>query len=216
MDETQAFVEDLLAETVEELDAIELGLVEAETTGAVNVIAHLFEVCRLIAGLAGSTSRRALAHTAAQTAELLEATSAGAVELSGSTLDLVFDAVAAMRRAVRGESADTTCEQVSLRLDALIDSLPLPTADPDVRLGELLVALGVPDEAVVAALERQRDTGRRLGEELLAGREVEPKVLAKALRSQVCAKDLAKRVAARIRKVAERQALRIPPGPTRH
>lgn len=200
--ETVELIGEFLQESGEGLARADQILMNIERDGlSAEMVNGLFRVFHTIKGVSGFLELRdvtALAHT---TETLLNLVRQGSHELKGASLDLVFDATASMRRLLDGV-ADAVSRRVAFppapELATLLadleraiagEPLPepvLPAVQPGMKLGEILTGppSGVPAETVARALSAQAETGRKLGEELVAQGVVEPKQVAQALRAQ--------------------------------
>jgi two-component system chemotaxis sensor kinase CheA len=200
--ETVELIGEFLQESGEGLARADQILMNIERDGlTAEMVNGLFRVFHTIKGVSGFLELRdvtALAHT---TETLLNLVRQGSHELKGASLDLVFDATASMRRLLDGV-ADAVSRRVAFpaapELATLLadleraiagEALPepvLPAALPGMKLGEILTQPppALPAETVARALSAQAETGRKLGEELVAQGVVEPKQIAQALRAQ--------------------------------
>jgi two-component system, chemotaxis family, sensor kinase CheA len=201
-EDTIELMGDFLLESDEgltECDTVLLAL-EQDSSGS-DGIDKLFRAFHTIKGTAGFLALSDISLLAHRTESLLSKVREKELELVGSVLDVVFDSVEVMRHHLtaaknamesRGglERLAGLGRQVD-RLDASMRGEPLPEVElPEVEppmplLGEIMQEAGaIEEEALVAALVRQANTGKRIGEELLRARDVRPVDVAQALRSQ--------------------------------
>ncbi len=161
----------------------------------------LFRVFHTIKGVSGFLELKPITRLAHTTETLLNQVRQDERPMDGTVLDLVFDSTAMMRRlmgfvrnALESGEVPPKADGLALlmaKLQATIDgkTLPepkLPEVGPDTPIGRILTTppINIPEEAVEKALDDQIDTGRRLGEELLAQNLAKPKQVAQALRVQ--------------------------------
>ncbi|MBI5544179.1 MAG: chemotaxis protein CheA, partial [Deltaproteobacteria bacterium] len=193
---------DFLHESEDWLGRVDQVLIEAEReppdSEAVNVLLRAFHT---IKGVASCLECRDITELAHAVETLLNQVRRGPLELRGGTLDLVFTATEAMRQRLgstreaieRGVVVAQSADQGAL-LALLTETAagrppppePVPLAAPGDKLGEILAKppIDVPRQAIQHALESQQETGRKLGEELLAQGAAQPKDIAHALRAQ--------------------------------
>ncbi len=203
-EETIALIGEFLTESTEGIAGVDQILMNTEQDGLnadlVNSIFRTFHSIKGVAGFLELQDIQALAHT---TEALLNLVRQGKLELKGAALDRVFDATEAMRAMLEDvrqavESQRAIAPNPALpglldRLQALINGRaenadPVPEVEPGLKLGEVLQRITrVPPEIIDKAVEQQRSTGRRLGEELVAQGVVKPRDVAAALRAQAAA-----------------------------
>ena len=161
----------------------------------------LFRTFHTIKGVAGALEIEEMTRLAHTTEAMLNLVRQNTLVLHGPVLDLVFDSTAMMRQMLVALKAaiDAGAELVApagydalvAAIDAVVEGRPpqsveLPRASPGAKLGEILSMppMNVPKESVKRALDEQENSGRRLGEQLVASGEASPKQVAQALRVQ--------------------------------
>ncbi len=193
---------DFIQESEEGLNQVDAILINVEEDGATpELINTLFRVFHTIKGLSGFLEFKSITELAHTTETLLNMVRDGKVALADAILDLIFDSTALMRKmiaavheAVEASSDFTPLSEFPLmlaRLSRAIEGseLPrseLPEVEPGRRLGEILTQapLSVSAAAIEQALENQKESGRKLGEELITQGVAKPKQVAQALRAQ--------------------------------
>ncbi len=206
--ETIALTGEFLQEAYEGVGQADEILLAAESdTADAEMVNGLFRVFHTIKGVAGFLELTEITSLAHDAETMLDKVRDGDLFLRGGVLDLTFDATHMMNemldRLKVGLETGFTAEPVD-GLDALLERLrattrgepvaeePVPDVDLDAKLGQVLTQTAdIPQEKIVEALRKQDETGRRLGEELIAERVAEPKKVAQALRAQNRAQDLA-------------------------
>jgi len=196
---------DFTVEAMEHLDATDMHLLTLETEPrdeeALNAVFRAFHTIKGSAGFLGLDDVGMLSHEAEN---LLDMARKGRLVLSGVAMDVIFDSVDTLKRlvaALRDSLKTGECpsggecpEELLGRIRAVVEGdvdggpeLEEPSAEPGMRLGEILVASGkATEEEVEDALEKQRQTSStgRLGEQLVRDGEVAAKDVAHALRTQ--------------------------------
>ncbi len=204
---------DLLSEFVteaqEHLENSDVQLLTVETEPhdqeALNTVFRAFHTIKGVAGFIELPHIQGLAHEAEN---LLDKARKGEVELTGSYMDVTFDAVDMMKRLVQhvsdclGSGAPLPSEpgltELTARLQAAVAGQPLPTDKEDVvpsfsdedeppkPLGEVLVESGkLSPEALNAALQKQAESGGEpVGELLIRQSYITRKQLDEALARQ--------------------------------
>lgn len=203
-EETVALIAEFLTESTEGLASVDQILMNTEQDGLtadmVNSVFRTFHSIKGVAGFLDLQEIQSLAHT---TEALLNQVRQGKLDLRGVALDRVFDATEAMRamiEAVRhavdhSESIPSTptlrklLDSLQAVIDGKADTEEAPAqVDPGMKLGEIIRRItAVPAAVVDKAIEQQRTSGRRLGEELVAEGSVKPREVAAALRAQAAA-----------------------------
>jgi len=200
-EETIALIAEFLTESTEGIAGVDQILMNTEQDGfnadMVNSIFRTFHSIKGVAGFLDLQDIQALAHT---TEALLNLVRQGKLELKGAALDRVFDATEAMRAMLEGVRQAVDAQRAIPpnpalpglldRLQAVIDGRaekpdPVPEVEPGLKLGEVLQRITrIPPEIIDKAVEQQRSSGRRLGEELVAQGIVKPREVVTALRAQ--------------------------------
>lgn len=187
---------------------------EGATTERINGLFRVFHSFKGIAGILSLTDISSLAHS---TETLMNKVRQGEFALQGPVLDLIFDSTAVMRRMLgevrraveAGEEVRPNPDAESLltrlreacegRFDA---PKATPAAAPEERLGEILQKppTSVPEPVIEAAVETQKVSGRKLGNELVQSGGVEAGKVGLGLRAQ---KQAAESTGARIREMVK-------------
>ncbi|NLH49742.1 MAG: chemotaxis protein CheA [Myxococcales bacterium] len=209
--ENLAMLGEFLAESEDGLSQADQTLLRIESDGPdpekINLLFRIFHSLKGVAGFLGLHAVEGLAH---KTETMLNKVRQSEITLENEVLDLVFDATAMMRELMRlikaclqeCKSCVLGPEDYSLligKLETVAEGSAaapaiLPAAEPGSRIGEILrqEPFAVAPEAIEAALERQQETGNKLGEELIAEGAATPKQVAQALRTQNQAEATAK------------------------
>ncbi len=194
---------DFVTEATEHLDAADMHLLtlesEPDNDEALNAVFRAFHTIKGVAGFLALEEIGSLAHEAEN---LLDRARKGELVLAGGAIDVTFDAVDALKNLIetvhsclrKGEPmpSDESLPGLLARIKAA-SSGQLPaeqvsvTAEPDKKVGEILVEQGAATkESVEAALEEQAadPEHHKLGEQLVREGTVSAKDVARALRSQ--------------------------------
>lgn len=199
--ETVTMIGDFITESSEGLHDADQLLMECEQEEAdLEKVNGLFRVFHTIKGVAGFLELRDITELAHVTETMLNQSRQGHLALRGHALDLCFDSTELMRamlKSVQGAVEQNLSIPKEERLPSLLRGLndviagrispsdDEPPADPPGKLGEVLVRRGrLDEEALSAALNRQQETGMRLGEQLIADGKISPKDVGQALRVQ--------------------------------
>ena len=199
-DDTVMLFGEFLSESEEGLSSADQILMDIETSGSspesVNALFRIFHTIKGVAGFLEIEQVIALAH---MTETMLNDAREEKIELSGVILDLVFDSTEAMRLLMnnikKAVEKEVNIENVEigtllLKIKSVIDGKipitePLPPSMPDEKLGEILVKSGSTNQQVInIALDNQKKSGQKLGQELTRSKQVAPKKVAQALRTQ--------------------------------
>ncbi|MBI5067672.1 MAG: chemotaxis protein CheW [Deltaproteobacteria bacterium] len=212
--ETVGLFGEFLSESADGIGRVDEILMNVEQDGATpDSVNSLFRVFHTIKGTAGFLELEHVVELAHTTETMLNKCREGALALEGAVIDVVFDATAAMRTMLDGirtaiekstpfpHPADASA--LLRRIEAATEGVPLaekplPAVAPGEKLGEVLQRspAHVPAPVIEKALERQPETGRRLGEELVADGAAKAEDVAHALRAQArVEKEPAKEVA---------------------
>ncbi|MCP4601414.1 MAG: hypothetical protein GY847_12965 [Proteobacteria bacterium] len=201
-EDTIELMGEFLQESDEGLAQADELLMNVEQNGAdndkVNAIFRVFHTIKGVSGFLEIDEITELAHTSET---MLDQVREGQQVLEGGVLDLTFDAVALMRKML--ERVRKAVEQSSdiaahAELPELLNKLrtvirrgdieeeELPKAEPGMPLGLILTNMpdGIAQCDLDEALESQKKSGRKIGEELVATSSVAPKQVAQALRAQ--------------------------------
>jgi len=200
--ETVGLFGEFLTESADGIGRVDEILMNVERDGATpDSVNSLFRVFHTIKGTAGFLELEHVVELAHTTETMLNRCREGALALEGAVIDVVFDATAAMRTMLEG--IRTAIEKSTAfpgpgdlsallrRIEAATEGValaekPIPAVAPGEKLGEVLQRppAAVPPTAIEKALTRQPETGRRLGEELVADGAARPEDVAHALRAQ--------------------------------
>jgi len=198
--ETIELATEFLQESEDGITQVDEILLAADEDGVagedVNAIFRVFHTMKGVAGFLELGEITKLAHT---TETLLDLGRKGSLAIKGSLIDLLFDATALLRSMLvdlHNAISQGLAPAPQAELPGLIASLEariageseeerLPAAREGAKVGEILSeALDVDPAAVAAGLAAQKESGRRLGEELVARGSATPKQVSKAVRTQ--------------------------------
>ncbi len=200
--ETVGLFGEFLTESADGIGRVDEILMNVEQEGATpDSVNSLFRVFHTIKGTAGFLELEHVVELAHTTETMLNKCREGALALEGAVIDVVFDATTAMRTLLDGIRAAIEkstafprpgdLSALLKRIEAATEGVPLaekpiPAVAPGEKLGEVLQRppAAVPPAIIEKALERQPETGRRLGEELVADGAARPEDVAHALRAQ--------------------------------
>jgi chemotaxis protein histidine kinase CheA len=200
-EEDLVLIGEFLQESEEGLASVDQLLLDGERDGLdAEKVNGIFRVFHTIKGVAGFLEFEQITDVAHCTETMLDRVRSGKLAVSSTVFDLVFDATSKMRQLL--SDVDRAVEEgVGLALLSGLDELltqlkavtegkplvagPLPAVEENEKLGEILMREGVVDkEGLQQALTQQVDTGRKLGQELVASGQAPAKTVAKALRAQ--------------------------------
>ncbi len=210
-EETVLMIGEFLQESDEGLHNADQILMDMEEEGTnEELINSLFRVFHTVKGVAGFLELREIEKLAHTTETMLNQARQGTLELQGVAMDLVFDSTAMMRKMLtlirqaieEGTTVPSVPERILhlQKLEAVIngesipDAEPLPQASEKDRLGDVLSKppIKIEKAALDNAVESQKESGRRLGEELVEQGQVSPKQVGQALRAKKQATSAAK------------------------
>ena len=191
---------EFLQESEEGITTVDEILLSAEDEGVAGEdVDALFRVFHTIKGVAGFLELSEITKLAHTTETLLDRGRKGEIDIIGGILDLLFDSTELMRRMLvelRGAIEAGVRQPSAPALPGLLARLEraiqggeeeeaLPEAEPDERLGDILARVSmVPRPAIEDSLKAQKDTGRKLGEELVSRKAATPKQVSQAVRAQ--------------------------------
>jgi two-component system chemotaxis sensor kinase CheA len=203
-------IQDFIAEARDHLGAIEVELVNLEQNpGDPEIINSVFRPFHTIKGVSGFLNLTRINKVTHKVESLLEEVRSGELQVTQGMTDVILDVVDMLRVLLQEledclesggiPDGDADVEALVQRLDAYAahsQALPAPAADAqDKPLGEILTDRGVVTEAdVSAALENQKESGKRIGEQLMGDGKADARAVTAALREQRGAR--ASRVAA--------------------
>lgn len=185
-------------EAMEHLEQIEVDILSLEQSpedkDCINAIFRPFHTIKGVSGFLNLQDINKLAH---ETENILDRARNGELLISSEIIDLILDACDVLKRMImdiKTAMETGTFEQNDYDLDSFISriraaqegSLGEEAARPAPKLvGEILVEKGAADsEDIDKALERQRDSGGKIGEIIIRETNVKPKEVAHALREQ--------------------------------
>ncbi len=193
-------VVEFLHESAEATALIDQTLLEIEQLGPdserVNKLFRTFHSLKGVASFLHMGQIVELTHT---TETMLDQLRSGRLSPEIGIVDLVFDATALLRKLIGAVQVALNSAAPLATVpgtDDLIDKIRRTThgqapqgsmlpAEPGSKLGEILVEnRALSNSQLNFALERQKESGRKLGEELVAEGVVPAKVIAQALRGQ--------------------------------
>lgn len=193
-EEDRAITLDFVMESLENLEAIEVSLIDLEQDSSdidsLNAIFRTFHTIKGVSGFLNLPRINTLAHHAEN---LLDKARGGEIVLEGATVDIVFESMDALKKMIIGArqgienrtSLDIGLDAAPLvnRIDELVS---LADQIGDKPLGEILVQDGAvtPDD-LAKGLERQAlEPDKKIGQILVEEKSAEPKAVASALREQ--------------------------------
>ncbi len=193
-EEDQAIISDFVMESLENLEAVEINLIDLEQDStdidSINAIFRAFHTVKGVSGFLNLQRINTLAHHAEN---LLDKIRSGEIVLEGATVDIVFESVDALKKMIaglqqgleNGTALDIGLDVAPLvkRIDDL-DSLADQVGDKP--LGELLVQDGaVTADDLAKGLERQElEPDKKIGQILVEEKSAEPQAVANAIRDQ--------------------------------
>ncbi|MDD5451789.1 MAG: chemotaxis protein CheA [Desulfovibrionales bacterium] len=187
-----------ISESMEHLEQIEVDILSLEQSpddkDCINTIFRPFHTIKGVSGFLNLQDINKLAH---ETENILDKARNGELSISSEIIDLILDACDVLKRMIMDikTALETgTLEQKDYDLDSFINRIRAAQEGvvgeeatlPEPKLvGEILVKKGVADtEAIDKALEKQRDSGEKIGEIIIREAAVKPKEVAHALREQ--------------------------------
>ena len=201
-EETVELLVEFVHETEDGISRADDILINVESEGAPEESVNgLFRIFHTIKGVAGFLELDDISKLAHSTENMLNKVRAGERVLEGAILDLVFDSTAIMRGLIKdirgcmesGAPLTIPVEHSILmrKIEKVLAGAPiaeevLPEATMEDRLGEILTRppMSIAPQAIAKALAHQKETGKPLGEELIASHVATPKQVGQALRSQ--------------------------------
>ncbi|MBN2340935.1 MAG: Hpt domain-containing protein [Deltaproteobacteria bacterium] len=201
-EETLELLVEFVTETEDGIARADDILINVESEGAPDESVNgLFRIFHTIKGVAGFLELDDISKLAHSTENMLNKVRSGERVLEGTILDLVFDSTAMMRGLIKeirvciesGSPLAIPPEHSTLmtKIEAVLAGVSLqeeelPVADADDKLGQILTRppLSIAPQAIFQALEHQKETGKPLGQELIAAEIATPKQVSQALRSQ--------------------------------
>ncbi|MFC1734478.1 CheR family methyltransferase [Candidatus Hydrogenedentota bacterium] len=195
----QSLLADFINETREHLDASDEHLLtmenDPENVGSLSALFRAFHTVKSVAGFLSLVEVSSLAHA---TEDLLDLARKGSLKLTGTVIDVVFEAIDTMRQLADAvEEAISSGQELKTNpavteLVERIKKAPSARRSSDKKLGEILVESGrVSTQEVARAVEKQKDSGDptpKLGEILVDNGATTAADVSEALRIQQAAK----------------------------
>jgi two-component system, chemotaxis family, sensor kinase CheA len=164
-------------------------------------INSLFRVFHSLKGVAGFLQLHDVESLAHKTETLLNRVRQGEIKIEGANLDLIFDATGKMRDLLvsiksslndgsacyRDQGLPPLLERIQAAIDGKIqEAQETATVRRGEKIGDILQQhpFQLDKNIVDDALKKQMESGRMLGEELIADGRIQPKKVAQALRAQ--------------------------------
>jgi two-component system chemotaxis sensor kinase CheA len=202
LDQDKELYTDFITESMEHLDAIEVKMVDLEAapddSETLNAIFRAFHTIKGVSGFLNLKDVNELAH---RTETLLDMARRNELAVTGSVIDVIFEAIDGMKGMVRDVSEKISSgatardfigtERIIARITAVQegreDAVPARPAAPP-RLGDVLVEQGKITQAEIdrTLSEQATEGGERqpLGTLLIEDKKVSPKDVAQAIRIQ--------------------------------
>jgi len=193
-EEDRAITSDFVMESLENLEAVEVNLIDLEQDStdvdSLNAIFRTFHTVKGVSGFLNLQRINTLAHHAEG---LLDKARGGEIVLEGTTVDIVFESMDALKKMIMGVQQgmeNGTSLDIGLDVAPLVSQIDelVSRADKigDKPLGEIMVQGGaVTLDELTKGLERQKkEPGKKIGEILVEEKSAEPKAVASALREQ--------------------------------
>ena len=199
-DADPGLLQDFITESRGHLDNADVQLLtienEPEDLEALNALFRSFHTIKGGAGFLDLTDISKISHVAE---DLLDKARKGSLMLNAPVVDVIFEAVDALRRLMdsvekaltTGEPVDpdeglpTLVKHLKLALSGQLGEEPVPASvEPDKRLGEILIEGGSASEEEVNKVLSSKDGKSKLGEALVREGKVKASEVAGALRSQ--------------------------------
>jgi len=190
-------VMDFVGESNEHLETAESHLLSIEENpqddDTLNAIFRSFHTIKGVAGFLNLKQIGSLAHA---TENLLDLGRKGTLVLNPACIDVLFEAIdltkqllAELLKAVESHQPILNHNQVG----SLIERIKACSAgaEPEARIGEILIEKGVPQQEVRQALKEQRTVfpEKKIGEILVAKSVTDPETVSEALNEQETSKD---------------------------
>ena len=190
-EEDVQIIREFAAESLESLESIEVRLLDLDQDpGDKEAIHAVFRPFHTIKGVSGFLNFTRINHLAHEVENLLDKVRNGELAIDGQIVDLILSSVDMLKKMIRNveaslasgvpEEGDVDSTGILAEVERFIS--PAGTGKP---LGEMLVERGSALKGDVEdALERQRESGERVGEILIEGDKVETREVLSALRDQ--------------------------------
>ena len=193
-EEDRAITSDFVMESLENLEAIEVSLIDLEEDSSdIDSLNAIFRTFHTIKGVSSFLNLQRINTLAHHAENLLDKARGGEIVLEGATVDIVFESMDALKKMIMGAQQgieNRTSLDIGLDVAPLVNRIEelVSRADliGDKPLGEILVQGGAvtPDD-LAKGLERQKtEPGKKIGQILVEEKSAEPKAVASALREQ--------------------------------
>ncbi len=193
-EEDRAITSDFVMESLENLEAIEVSLIDLEEDSSdIDSLNAIFRTFHTIKGVSSFLNLQRINTLAHHAENLLDKARGGEIVLEGATVDIVFESMDALKKMIMGAQQGIekrTSLDIGLDIAPLVNRIEelVSRADliGDKPLGEILVQGGAvtPDD-LAKGLERQKtEPGKKIGQILVEEKSAEPKAVASALREQ--------------------------------
>ncbi len=192
-DEDQAIILDFAAESLENLSAIEISVMDLEQDPADSeIINAIFRPFHTIKGVSGFLNFTRINHLSHSVENLLDKARNHQLPVTEELIDIVLDSVDVLRRMIQDVQAsfvETAPEAGGIDIRPFMDRVEAYVAGhagDRKKLGELLVDRGIvaADDVQNALKLQERDKRRRLGEILVEDKKAGSKEVVSALREQ--------------------------------
>lgn len=192
-DEDRAIILDFAAEALENLSAIEIGVMDLEQDPADSEIVNaIFRPFHTIKGVSGFLNFTRINHLSHSVENLLDKARNHQLPVTEELIDIVLDSVDLLRRMIQDVQAsfvETAPEEGGIDIRPFMDRVEAYVAGhagDRKKLGEMLVDRGIVTAADLqnALKLQERDKRRRLGEILVENKKAESKDVVSALREQ--------------------------------
>lgn len=193
-EEDRAIISDFVMESLENLEAVEVSLIDLEQDSSDNdSLNSIFRAFHTIKGVSGFLNLQRINTLAHHAENLLDKARGGEIVLEGATVDMVFESMDALKKMIMGiqqAMENGTSLDIGLDVAPLVSRIDefVSRAEQigDKPLGEILVQGGAvtPDD-LAKGLERQAlDPDKKIGQILVEEKSAEPQAVASALREQ--------------------------------
>ncbi len=193
-DEDRQILRDFVAESMENLDTIEVNLINLEQDpGDLETLNSIFRPFHTIKGVSGFLSLGDINRMAHSAENLLDKARNGDLKVGEAVIDVVLESVDTLKRMIAGvqEDLDNNAPLAStVDIGPLVEKIDQMNREHekwgDGRVGEILLRKGdITEEDLERALEKQKgEPGRRFGEILMEEKKAGSKEVISALRDQ--------------------------------
>jgi chemotaxis protein histidine kinase CheA len=191
---------EFLHESQETVTTVDQTLLELEQIGPdAERVNRLFRAFHTIKGVASFLRLNQIVELSHTTETMLDSVRSGRLQAETGILDLVFDATTLLRTLLdavktalderlplrKTDGVSDVVARIRATTQGTVPGGSILPAKPGTKIGQILVENGAISESQLnTALERQKGTCRRLGEELVSEHAIAAKVVAQALRGQ--------------------------------